>query len=98
MRVEKHRRKITKLTNKEKNKMTKSMLEKIKGMNLQAGTPIEIIYSKEYSGRTETGIFNGLVVGRKCVKTYPNEKLPGWNESWTGISQIEDIKILEYKK
>ncbi len=71
-------------------------LEEIKEMNLQNGTPIEISYrySDQEEIRKRLAYFSKFSVsGTNLIINYEPSEV-----SMINISDIEDIKILEYKK
>jgi len=75
-------------------------LEKIKGMNLQVGTPIEVIQNTNSALVYFVKIDHGEVIVSN--RTLTEKSLGKDNEDFfqhTYLPQsIEDIKILEYKK
>ena len=70
-------------------------LEKIKGMNLQVGTPIEVT---EINGSKEVSYFKFIKNESLIVSTTLSKDKTSEKRGLYSISQIEDIKILEYQK
>ena len=74
-------------------------LEKIQGMNIAVGTPIEIsVKTTDLIGRKKIVYFeylDGCVIGYKTQIGYFNTSKKFGEHH---IATIEDIKILEYKK
>ena len=82
--------------------MTETMEEKIEGMNLQVGTPIEMTLKKfSWPSYAVIGYFQGIDSKTEFV-FYDSQvrrlefQIPSISRAV--ISEIEDIKILEYKK
>jgi len=77
-------------------------LEKIKGMNIPVGAPIEMTLKKfSWPSYSVIGYFQGIDFETKFVLYDEQVKRLEFQKhsiSRAVISEIEDIKILEYKK